>query len=208
VASPSGNFHVRSPLFGRFNVSNLLAACASGLALKVAPEAIAAGLAAVSGVPGRAERIACGQPFVVLNDFAHTPDALARILSAARELTTGTLSVVFGCGGDRDPGKRPQMGSVALDLADDITVTSDNPRTEDPNDIIAEIVGGRSHDSRLTIEPDRTAAIASALGRQQAGDTLVVAGKGHERDQIIGTTRHAFDDAAVIRSELSRLGYA
>lgn len=208
VESPKGRLAVRSPLFGRFNVDNLLAASAASLALKLKPETIAAGLAAVSGVPGRAERIDGGQPFVVLNDFAHTPDALSRILAAARELTCGTLHVVFGCGGDRDPGKRPQMGRVALEGADRIIVTSDNPRTEDPQAIIAQIIGGLDSGSRLSVEPDRTRAIALALAKAKPGDTVVVAGKGHERYQIIGTTRHRFDDADVIRKELSRLGHA
>jgi UDP-N-acetylmuramoyl-L-alanyl-D-glutamate--2,6-diaminopimelate ligase len=208
IESPGARWVVTSPLFGRFNVANLLAAAAAALALKLEPAVIATGLAAVTGVPGRAERIDCGQPFVVLNDFAHTPDALARILDAARELTHGSLHVVFGCGGDRDTGKRPHMGRVALERADRVTVTSDNPRTEDPRAIIAQIVAGLEPGERLRIESDRRTAIGRALAEQRATDTLVVAGKGHERYQIIGTTRHRFDDAEVIREELAGLGFA
>jgi UDP-N-acetylmuramoyl-L-alanyl-D-glutamate--2,6-diaminopimelate ligase len=208
LVSPAGTFRVESPLFGRFNVANLLAAAAAALALRVQPADVARGLASVAGVPGRAERIDCGQPFVVINDFAHTPDALARILAAARELTPGALHVVFGCGGDRDPGKRPQMGNVARSSADRVTVTSDNPRTEEPDAIIAQIVAGMPDTTNVEVEPDRTSAIRAALAVQRRGDTLVVAGKGHERYQIIGTTRHRYDDADVLRKELSRLGYA
>jgi UDP-N-acetylmuramoyl-L-alanyl-D-glutamate--2,6-diaminopimelate ligase len=198
---------VNSRLYGRFNVANLLAAAAAALALRIAPMVVQAGIASLHGVPGRAERIDCGQPFVVLNDFAHTPDALARILAAARELTAGALHVVFGCGGLRDPGKRPQMGRVAQEGADRVTVTSDNPRTEDPEAIIAQILGGLTQPERVEVEPDRSRAIARALAQLKPGDTLVVAGKGHERYQIIGTTRHRFDDADVIRTELARLEY-
>ncbi len=208
LVGPGGTFRIDSPLFGRFNVANLLAASAAALALRIEPDVIARGLASVSGVPGRAERIDCGQPFVVLNDFAHTPDALSRILAASKELTAGSLHVVFGCGGDRDPGKRPIMGQVAQSGADFVTITSDNPRTEDPGKIIEQILAGVSKRDRVDVEPDRTTAIGKALGRLQKGDTLVVAGKGHERYQIIGTTKHRFDDADVIRKELSRLGYA
>jgi UDP-N-acetylmuramoyl-L-alanyl-D-glutamate--2,6-diaminopimelate ligase len=158
-------------------------------------------------VPGRAQRVDCGQPFVVLNDFAHTPDALERMLHAARELTTGKLHILFGCGGDRDRGKRPEMGRIAAALADRITVTSDNPRTENPGDILDQIVAPIGTHDGLLVEVDRTAAIAAAIGIQKAGDTLIVAGKGHERYQIIGTTKHSYDDAEVLRNELRRSGY-
>lgn len=201
-------FRVESPLFGRFNVSNLLAASATALALRMTPQDIVSGLKTVTGVPGRAERIDGGQPFVVLNDFAHTPDALARILAAARELTSGSLSVVFGCGGDRDPGKRPLMGQAAVAGADFVMVTSDNPRTEDPMSIIDQILAGINRTEHVEVEPDRTQAISRTIGRQRKGDTLVVAGKGHERYQIIGTTKHRYDDADVIRRELAALGHA
>jgi len=201
-------YAVSSPLFGRFNVSNLLAAVAVAYALKLEPEQVAAGLSSVDSVPGRAQRVDCGQPFVVLNDFAHTPDALLRILTAARELTRGKLHVVFGCGGDRDPGKRPMMGAVASEHADAITVTSDNPRTEAPEKIIADIVGGLRRREHVRVEADRELAIRAALARVEPGDTLVVAGKGHERYQIVGTEKRRFDDATVLEAELNRMGFS
>jgi len=207
VISRAKPFTIESKLFGRFNVSNLLAAAAVGYALRLEPEVIASGLAAVTAVPGRAERLDSGQPFVVLNDFAHTPDALARILAAARELTSGKLRVVFGCGGDRDPGKRPEMGRIASEIADEVFVTSDNPRTEKPDQIIAQIIAPLGDAQTVTVEPDREQAIAAALAVMAAGDTLVVAGKGHERYQIVGTEKRRFDDAEVIRGALKRMGY-
>lgn len=201
-------YAISSPLFGRFNVSNLLAAAAVGHALRLEPSRVAAGLASVASVPGRAQRVDCGQPFVVLNDFAHTPDALMRILTAARELTPGKLHVVFGCGGDRDPGKRPMMGAVAGRHADTITVTSDNPRTEAPEQIIADILQGLEGRKDIHVEADRALAIRFALARAESGDTLVVAGKGHEQYQIVGTEKLRFDDASVVEAELNRLGFS
>ena len=207
LVSRTRRLMISSGLFGRFNVANLLAAGAVGFALGLPDEAIATGISDQAAVPGRAQRIDCGQPFVVLNDFAHTPDALAHILSAARELTRGKLHVVFGCGGDRDPGKRPEMGRAAAEIADRLTVTSDNPRTEDPQAIIDQITAPLAGSAKLSVVADRTEAIRSALTAVAAGDTLVVAGKGHERYQIIGTTKHGYDDAEVLRQELQRLGY-
>jgi UDP-N-acetylmuramoyl-L-alanyl-D-glutamate--2,6-diaminopimelate ligase len=207
VQARANRYSVVSKLYGRFNVANILAAVGCGTALGFEPDIISRGIESTAPVTGRAERIDCGQPFTVLNDFAHTPDALQHILAAARELTGGSLHVVFGCGGDRDPGKRPQMGQVAFESADRVTVTSDNPRTEDPQKILDEITAPLNHRTGLTVQIDRTKAILTALAQQRSGDTLVVAGKGHERYQIIGTTRHVFDDADVIRRELLRLGY-
>jgi len=201
-------YEISSSLFGRFNVSNLLAAAAVGYALKLEPAVVASGLARVASVPGRAQRVDCGQPFTVLNDFAHTPDALLRILTAARELTAGQLHVVFGCGGDRDPGKRPMMGAVAAEHADVVTVTSDNPRTESPEKIIDDILVALAARKHVQVEPDRALAIRAALGKLKATDTLVVAGKGHEQYQIVGTEKKSFDDAQVLRAELNRLGFS
>lgn len=198
---------LQSRLFGRLNVANIIAAGAVGIVLDLTDDEIIRGVAEMDAVPGRAERVDCGQPFVVLNDFAHTPDALERMLHAARELTTGKLHILFGCGGDRDRGKRPEMGRIAAALADRITVTSDNPRTENPGDILDQIVAPIGPHDSLFVEVDRTAAIAAAIGIQKAGDTLIVAGKGHERYQIIGTTKHSYDDAEVLRNELRRSGY-
>jgi UDP-N-acetylmuramoyl-L-alanyl-D-glutamate--2,6-diaminopimelate ligase len=207
VVAGRRSFSVRSALFGRFNVSNLLAAAAVGEALGLEVDVIARGLGEVRAVPGRAERIDCGQPFVVLNDFAHTPDALMRILSAARELTPGRLHVVFGCGGDRDRGKRPLMGEVAGRLADRITVTSDNPRTEDPQAIIRDIMSALTGRPDVTVEPDREKAFGLALARMEPGDTLVAAGKGHEQYQIVGDRKRRFDDAEVLTQGLRSLGF-
>lgn len=198
---------LKSRLFGRHNVANIAAAGAVGIVLGLTDKDIIGGIADLEAVPGRAERVDCGQPFVVLNDFAHTPDALERMLRAARELTPGRLHILFGCGGDRDSGKRPEMGRIAGALADRVTVTSDNPRTENPQTILDQIVAPLGARADLSVEVDRTAAIAAAVSVQEAGDTLIIAGKGHERYQIIGTTKHNYDDAEVVRSELMRSGY-
>jgi UDP-N-acetylmuramoyl-L-alanyl-D-glutamate--2,6-diaminopimelate ligase len=206
VDTPAGRLALHSALIGEHNVSNLLGAVAAGLALGLAPDAIAHALAGVGTVPGRFEQIQAGQPFLVVVDYAHTPDALERVLATARKITRGRLGVVFGCGGDRDRGKRPIMGEIAARLADRAWVTSDNPRSERPEAIIEEVVagvvrvaGGRE---RCAAEPDRRLAIRAALGWAAAGDTVVIAGKGHETYQIIGATALDFDDRAVAREIL------
>lgn len=186
---------VHLPLLGDFNVQNALAAAAAAWSLGMPLGNIAARLADVPQVPGRLERLA-DQP-LVLRDYAHTPDALGRLLDAARGLTRGRLIVVFGCGGDRDRGKRPMMGAVASQKADLAIVTSDNPRTEDPERIIDEIVAGMGAAPYERIE-DRRAAIARALDRARPGDVVVLAGKGHETYQIRGTTRYPFDEREVV----------
>jgi UDP-N-acetylmuramoyl-L-alanyl-D-glutamate--2,6-diaminopimelate ligase len=186
---------VHLPLLGDFNVQNAVAAAAAAWALGMPLGNIAARLADVPQVPGRLERLA-DEP-LVLRDYAHTPDALGRLLDAARGLTRGRLIVVFGCGGDRDRGKRPMMGAVASQKADLAIVTSDNPRTEDPERIIDEIVAGMGAAPYERIE-DRRAAIARALDRARPGDVVVLAGKGHETYQIRGTTRYPFDEREVV----------
>ena len=154
-------------------------------------------------MPGRFEAIEAGQPFPVIVDYAHTPDSLDNVLRAARELVgAGRLIVVFGCGGDRDRGKRPQMGAVARRLADVAVVTSDNPRTEDPDAIIAEILAGAEGPAELVVEPDRRAAIGWAIGRGGRGDVVVIAGKGHEQGQERHGVVTPFDDRDVARSAL------
>jgi len=157
-------------------------------------------------VPGRFEQVRAGQPFLVVVDYAHTPDALERVLTTARKLTPARLGVVFGCGGDRDRGKRPIMGEIAARLADRIWITSDNPRSERPEAIIDEIVAGARRvptgASRSAAEADRRAAIGAALGWAGAGDTVVIAGKGHETYQIIGAEVLPFDDRGVARQIL------
>jgi len=196
---------VRIP--GRYNVTNALGVLAVFRALELPLEAAAAGIASLEGVPGRMERIDSGQPFGVLVDYAHTPDSLANVLRAAREITNASLIVVFGCGGDRDRGKRPLMGRVACELADVPIITSDNPRSEDPRAIIAEIEVGASETGRpYEVEPDRRAAIALAFSRARDGDVVVVAGKGHEQGQKFADRVLEFDDRVVAREELARLG--
>jgi UDP-N-acetylmuramoyl-L-alanyl-D-glutamate--2,6-diaminopimelate ligase len=195
---------VRLPLGGRFNVSNAVAAATVASLIGIDDATIAAGLSAAPPVPGRMEAIDAGQPFRVVVDFAHTPDALAGLLDEVRAVTAGRVIVVFGCGGDRDAAKRPLMGRVAAERADLSVVTSDNPRTEDPAAIIAAVVGGVpvSRRSAVVIEADRRAAIALGLSSARAGDAVVIAGKGHETTQTIGTDRRPFDDRTVARELL------
>jgi UDP-N-acetylmuramoyl-L-alanyl-D-glutamate--2,6-diaminopimelate ligase len=193
-------------LRGRFNVENALAAFAGARLLGIDDDAIARGLEALSGVPGRFEAVDEGQPFTVLVDYAHTPDSLENVLGAARELDSGRLICVFGCGGDRDREKRPLMGRIAAELADLAIVTSDNPRSEDPRAIIEEIVAGAERE--LEVEPDRREAIARAIEAAEPGDVVVVAGKGHEQGQEFRDRTVPFDDREVAREALRRLGAA
>jgi UDP-N-acetylmuramoyl-L-alanyl-D-glutamate--2,6-diaminopimelate ligase len=158
-------------------------------------------------VPGRFEQVDAGQPFLVIVDYAHTPDALERVLTTARKITRGRLAVVFGCGGDRDRGKRPIMGEIAARLADRVWATSDNPRSERPEAILDEVVLGVRRvggaEGRCVAEPDRRAAIGAALRWAAGGDTVVIAGKGHETYQIVGADVLPFDDRAVARELLA-----
>ena len=199
----SGGLEVRSRLRGRFNAENLLAVVAAARVLDVDDASIAEGIAAVGGVPGRLEPVDEGQPFAVLVDYAHTPDSLANVLRSAREVAANRLICVFGCGGDRDRGKRPLMGRLAGEFADVAIVTSDNPRSEDPLAIIDEIVAGADD---LTVEPDRRAAIARAIELAEPGDVVVIAGKGHEQGQEIAGRTLPFDDREVARDSLRHLG--
>ncbi len=202
--TPAGPVTVASPLIGEHNVMNLLGAVAAGVALGLAPDAIGRALGVVATVPGRFERVDAGQDFLVVVDYAHTPDALRRVLETARRITAGRLGVVFGAGGDRDRGKRPIMGRIAAELADRVWLTSDNPRSEDPAAIIREISVGvvPAPPGGYTSDPDRRAAIHDALGWARAGDTLVIAGKGHETYQIVGDQVLPFDDRFVAREIL------
>ena len=192
------------PLTARFNVENALAAATSMLAMGLPLEAVVDGLASTKGVPGRFESVRAGQPFTVVVDYSHTPDSLQNALLAARDFAGGRVLVVFGCGGDRDRGKRPLMGAIGARLADLVFVTSDNPRTEDPLAIIDEIIAGvpAEHARRVVVEPDRRAAIALSLAEAHAGDVVVIAGKGHEQGQLIGDHRIPFDDRIVARELL------
>ena len=193
-------------LAAHFNVANGLAAATAALAIGLPLDAVVAGLESTAGVPGRFEAVRAGQPFTVLVDYSHTPDSLENALQAARGVAAGRLLCVFGCGGDRDRGKRPLMGEVASRLADLAVVTSDNPRTEDPLAIIEEILAG-VHPERIVVEPDRRAAIALAVEQARSGDVVLIAGKGHERGQTIGHEKIPFDDRAVALEELQRAGY-
>ena len=208
VETPRGAVDLDSPLIGEHNVMNLLGAVGAGIGLGLEPGAIARALAGVTAVPGRFEQVRAGQPFLVIVDYAHTPDALQRVLETARKLTSGRLGVVFGCGGDRDRGKRPIMGGIAARLCDQVWVTSDNPRSERPQAIIDEIVVGLRDTRRpagsYVTEPDRAAAIRAALEWARRGDTVVIAGKGHETYQIVGSDVLSFDDREVARQVLAR----
>ncbi len=200
LATPAGSYPVALPLLGRFNVANALGVAACAVGLEVPAQAVAERLSTAPQVPGRMERIAV-DPCVVLRDYAHTPDALERALETIREVTPagGRVIVVFGAGGDRDRGKRAPMGEIAVRLADVAIATSDNPRTEDPERILDDVeagMRGRPH-YRIT---DRRAAIGQALELARLGDTILLAGKGHETYQIIGTQKEPFDERDVVRS--------
>jgi UDP-N-acetylmuramoyl-L-alanyl-D-glutamate--2,6-diaminopimelate ligase len=196
-----------TPLRGIFNVSNCLAAMACARVLGVEEDVIARGLGAVADVPGRMEPVGTGPGPLVMVDYAHTPDSIRSVLAAARPLATGRVIVVFGCGGDRDRAKRPAMGRAATEGADLTVVTNDNPRSEDPLAIIAEIERGAVEGGgRFVVEPDRRAAIRLALADAEAGDVVVIAGKGHETVQELGADRIPFDDRVVAREELEALG--
>jgi UDP-N-acetylmuramoyl-L-alanyl-D-glutamate--2,6-diaminopimelate ligase len=205
--------HVRAKLVGRPNVYNILAAVSTAMALDVPVDAIERGLASLDGVPGRFQVVSSPRDEVtVVVDYAHTDDALRNLLETARPLAPGRLITVFGCGGDRDRTKRPLMGAVAGRLSDLVVVTSDNPRSEDPARIIEEIQRGITADTRRdNAQPvlaiaDRGLAIGKAIEVAQPGDLVLVAGKGHEKYQVIGDRVLPFDDVAVAREALGRRG--
>jgi UDP-N-acetylmuramoyl-L-alanyl-D-glutamate--2,6-diaminopimelate ligase len=207
VRSPAGTHEVQSALVGRFNVQNVLAAFACSVAAGVAPEVALRGLATVTGVPGRLERVPGAAGFAVIVDYAHTDDALKNLLETVRELGPTRVITVFGCGGDRDRSKRPLMGAVASRLSDVVIVTSDNPRSEPPEAILEEIQrgmnGGRKAERHAIV--DRREAIARALEMARPGDAVVIAGKGHETYQVLRDRTVPFDDRQVARDILSRL---
>ena len=206
IAFAVDGLHLESPLRGAFNVQNCLAALAASRSLGLPDAVVRDGLRAVHGVPGRFEPIDEGQPYAVLVDYAHTPDGLENVLVAAGELAQGRLIVVFGCGGDRDRGKRPLMGQAATTLADLTIVTSDNPRSEDPLVIVAEIEpGAREGGGAYEVEPERRAAIRRALEAASPGDVVVIAGKGHETGQQFADRTVPFDDRLVAAEELRLL---
>ncbi|MGN6586888.1 MAG: UDP-N-acetylmuramoyl-L-alanyl-D-glutamate--2,6-diaminopimelate ligase [Solirubrobacterales bacterium] len=202
-----GEMRLRTLLPGHFNVANALGAFAAAEAMGVGAEIAAAGLARAGRVPGRFEPIDEGQGFAVLVDYAHTPDSLENVLRAARRLTEGRVISVFGAGGDRDRDKRPKMGRAGAELADFVLITSDNPRSEDPQAIVADVKAGAKGDARVEVEVDRRTAIAQALAYARPGDTVVIAGKGHEQGQEFeGGRKIPFDDREVAREELRKLG--
>ena len=191
-------------LRGRFNLENALGAVAAARSLGIGEEAIVRGLEALRGVPGRFESVVEGQPFEVIVDYSHKPDALESVLRTARELATGRVICVFGCGGDRDRGKRPLMGRIASELADVAILTSDNPRSEDPLAIIDEVLTGVT--GEIEVEADRAAAIERAVAEARDGDVVLIAGKGHEQGQEFADRTIPFDDREVAREALRRLG--
>lgn len=199
LRTPRGEGVLRSALVGRHNAQNLAAAVGVCLALGVPLQDTLAAVGSAPGAPGRLEVVADSEGRLVVVDYAHTPDALEHALRTLRAVTRGRLWVVFGCGGDRDRSKRPRMGEIASRLADDVIVTSDNPRHESPETIIAEIVGGAPG---ARVEPDRERAIRLAIGAARAGDTVLIAGKGHEPYQQIGDVKRPFDDRRVARAAL------
>lgn len=193
---------VRLPLAGRFNVSNALAAATAAEALGVSPATVAAALSRAVGPPGRMETVAVGQPYRVIVDCAHTPSALHQVIDGLTDNATGRLIVVFGCGGDRDRTKRPEMGAIVASRAHVGILTSDNPRTEPPERIFADVLAG-SGASSLVVEPDRRRAIALAVDIARAGDTVLIAGKGNQTVQQVGPTAIPFDDRLVAREEIA-----
>jgi UDP-N-acetylmuramoyl-L-alanyl-D-glutamate--2,6-diaminopimelate ligase len=200
------HYQLKSPLSGRFNGMNILAAAGAAVAMNISWDVIRRGVGGVVQVEGRFERVELGQDFLCVVDYAHTEDALRRLVQAARELTRGRVITVFGCGGDRDQGKRPAMGSAATALSDLVLITSDNPRGEDPGNIIAEIESGiRKRNYRVV--QDRAEAIREAVGEARAGDTVLIAGKGHEDYQEVSGIRHHFSDRQEARRAIAeRLG--
>ncbi|MBD3257978.1 UDP-N-acetylmuramoyl-L-alanyl-D-glutamate--2,6-diaminopimelate ligase, partial [candidate division GN15 bacterium] len=204
--TPMGNRTIHLKLPGRFNLQNALAAAAGGLACGVDIDTVVVGLERAQPVAGRLHPIRAGQPFAVYVDFAHTSDALVRLCETARELTEGRLLVLFGCGGDRDRGKRPLMGQAATENGDYVVVTSDNPRSEDPAAIIEDIKPGLTG-SNYDIVMDRTEAVARILKEAKPGDTVLLAGKGAETYQEIAGTKHAYSDFDEARKNLAAMGY-
>jgi UDP-N-acetylmuramoyl-L-alanyl-D-glutamate--2,6-diaminopimelate ligase len=209
--TPSGRIALDSPLIGRVNVYNILAAAAAACARGCSLDAIAAGVAALKSVPGRFERVDCGQPFTVVVDYAHTDDALRNLTTLAREFVKdggGRVITVFGCGGDRDRSKRPLMGEAAGKGSDLVVLTSDNPRSEDPLAIINDaLVGLQRGGATFKTEPDRRAAIALAIGEARKCDIVLIAGKGHETTQTSRTGVIRFDDREVAAETLRKLGF-
>jgi UDP-N-acetylmuramoyl-L-alanyl-D-glutamate--2,6-diaminopimelate ligase len=214
LVTPTGQYPVWSPLLGRVNVLNLIAASAAAYARNVEPSAMVVAAAELDQVPGRFERVDVGQPFTVIIDYAHTDDALRNLSAVARDFLAqrggpGRVITVFGCGGDRDRSKRPLMGEAAGEGSDFVVLTSDNPRSENPLDIMNDALPGLQRSgTRYTLEPDRRKAIALAINEAQSGDIVLIAGKGHEKVQITAAGAIPFDDIEVAQSALQNAGYS
>ena len=203
--TPSGAFEITSPMVGDYNLANIAIAVGMAVAIDLPPDAIVAGLASVAGVPGRLERVKNARDVLCVVDYAHTPDALERAIAALRPLARGRLIVVFGCGGDRDPGKRAKMGAAVAEGADLAIVTTDNPRSEDPRAIVDAVLSGMVAAGRFVPEVDlhRATAIGRAIARAAEGDVVLIAGKGHETYQEVRGVRHPFDDRVEARRALA-----
>jgi UDP-N-acetylmuramoyl-L-alanyl-D-glutamate--2,6-diaminopimelate ligase len=204
LRTPAGPLHIQSPLVGAMNVYNLLAAVGCGLVIGLDGGAISEGLAQCSDIPGRMERVQAGQDFAVFVDYAHTPDAVEQAVSAIRAVTTGHIITVLGCGGNRDTGKREAMGEISSRLADMSVLTSDNPRSEDPDVIIEAMLKGVQDRRKVHVEPDRRNAIAFALQQATPADVVLILGKGHEQTQTLDGVTVPFDDRAVAKELLCR----
>ncbi len=208
LVSPYGTRQIHSPMLGDVNVSNILGAASAALGAGIPLDAVQQGIENCVSVPGRFERVDAGQPFLTIVDYSHTDDAIRNAIRVARALKPSRVITLFGCGGDRDRSKRPLMGAAAAEASDHVVLTSDNPRTEEPLDIMNDaMVGLRRFDTPLTVEPDREKAINKALAMARPGDIVILAGKGHEDYQIVGKTKHPFDDRLVARRALASLGY-
>lgn len=208
LISPLGRHEIKSRMLGDVNVSNILGAATVMLGHGLPIEAVQAGVEKCASVPGRFERVDAGQPFLAIVDYSHTDDAIRNAIRVARTLNPSRVITVFGCGGDRDRTKRPLMGAAAAEASDYVVLTSDNPRTEDPIAIMNDaLVGLRRFDTPHTIEPDREKAIHKAIAMARPGDVVLLAGKGHEDYQIIGKTKHPFDDRVITRRALAAIGY-
>lgn len=208
IAFQKVRFEIDSPLIGKVNVYNILAACCVGMTFQIAPETIVSGVKDCRGVPGRFERVDEGQPFAVVVDYSHTEDALRNAISVARGLNAKRVITLFGCGGDRDRAKRPLMGQAAGELSDLVILTSDNPRSEEPLQIMNDaLVGLRRTPARTIVEPDRATAIRKAIEEAHAGDIVILAGKGHETYQIFRDRTIHFDDREVAREALRGFGF-
>ena len=200
--TPQGKINITSPLIGKFNIENILAAISTGIALDIDLETIKRGIEAVSRVPGRLEPVPVNIDKTVIVDYSHTPDALEKALNVLAEMTDKNLWVVFGCGGDRDKTKRPLMGKIAMKIADHVIITSDNPRSESPEAIISEILAGVNGNGKVDVEANRRQAIELALKKASAGDTILIAGKGHENYQEIDGIKYPFDDRKVVKESV------